>query len=277
MSTVEADLIAVRALKEYLLRALPAKVTTLNAVRAAVVKAGKAGNYTVSAGMTLQVGTGRETLTQVPLTAGARTAAQVAAEIDAAVAGVTATADSLGRVVITADNAPVEGTESCVVIGPDNLGASSTATGVNRLFGWNEQGTHCLRSALVAPDTDAVSESSPGHYDLGRSMWVVMGRRAVEPRENIRSDVYRVAIAAEILVAEPTGDMRAAVELAESAARAVREVVTDDRTLDGVVHLTELPSLVQSAETFRFAAAGGSSPLMGVATQAFRIHVFERS
>lgn len=271
MSTVKAEQLAITALREYLLRTLPAKVDTINGERAASLKAGRAGPYIIPAGRQLMVGA-RGAEVAVDLTTGVRTGDELAADvIAAAVPTVTATSDSMGRFEVTSTTAPVEGVPSSVSIGAD----PNEAGDVNSLFGWPRGGTYVIRGALIAPHTDAVWDGDPHHYDLGRCMWILIGNRTVAPRPNIRTDIHDVALELTLLAAEPTNDFRAAPEFIEQTIRSVREVLHEDRTLDGRVAITHLPNIQYTPDTYTLTNTA-ASPLMTEARMSLRISVFER-
>lgn len=273
MSTVMADVLAAQALREYLLRTLPAKVDSINAERVAVLRAPRSGPYALPATAALVLGATVESGTTVPLTGGTMTASDVSDAINAAgIVGLTASVDGMDRLVVQSSVVPDGDTPSVVYLGPDN-----DAPGTNAAFGWQPGGYEEVRSALIAPDADAVCDGNPGLFDLGRCFWVVMGRRTTEPRENIRSDIHRVTMQLDIHATEPHSRQRAATEYIGQCCRAVREVLLEDRTLDGMVHLVEVPTLVQSGETYLFAGRESASPLVMVAPMTIRIHVFERS
>ena len=191
--------LSVRALREYLLATLPAKVATINGERAAVVRSALAGPFTLPSGAALFLGTSRDGApTRVDLTAGSRTAAQVAAEIEAeGVAGITASADTDGRLVLTGA-APVAGTPSCVAVLPD----SDTAT--NAVFGWAVGGEHVVRAAIEAPTWRGVVD---GDWTLAKDLdgggfWVGIGNRDVRPYPsptNVRRDEYAVSLTLDII------------------------------------------------------------------------------
>lgn len=198
MSDSPAQL-AVRALREYLLSVLPAKVATINTERAAVLKSGLAGPFTVPASAVLSLAITRDgTPADVALTAGSRTAAQVAAEIQAAgVTGITASADTDGRLVLTAA-APVVGTPSCVAVATDGGAATNVA------FGWAAGGEHLVRAAIEAPTWRGVVD---GDWTLapdrdGGGFWVAIGDRQVRPwpsPTNVRRDEYQVTLTCDII------------------------------------------------------------------------------
>lgn len=269
MAEVRAEALAVEALRGWLLMQLPAKVDALNAARVAVLRAPRAGPYTITPGWELQVGEpGSEVA--VELTGGEMTAEHVAEDINAVgIPGMTASADSFGRLVITADDTPAEDAPSVV-----GLGAEPEGVAINRAFGWPAGGTQVVRSALVAPGFGEVVDGEPDHGHLGASFWVVIGSRVAVPRQNIRSDIHLVTIQLEVLVAEPSNRRDGALELVGEACRAIREVILEDRTLGLQVHLTEIPSLQPSHNTWTVA---GSTPHLGRAVMTVRVHVFERN
>lgn len=266
--SVKAELLAVEALRAHLLLKLPAKVTSINAERAAVLKAPRAGPYTVVDDIAIGTTAGSETT--VSLTTGSRTATQVAADITtAAVAGITASVDSLDRLTLTATAAPAEGAPSVI-----SLGAAADA-GANRAFGWDDGGEKVLRSALVAPMNRGVCDGEPeGVINLGDGFWVLLGKRRVIPDANVHKDLHTVVISGKLWCAEPSGSPAAAKELIGQALRAVREVVYEDRTLGNLVVMARMPDTSTEALTFRF--AGGSSPLMSEQLISFSILLHER-
>lgn len=268
MSTVLAERKAVEALAAYLKRALPAKVTSINSGRAVIFKAPRAGPYTIPASGSLALGIVPGSEAANALTAGSRTATQVAAQL--AVTGITASVDSQDRLTLTASQAPSGATQSIVSLGPD-------ATGTNAAFGWSPGGEMVARAALVAPGNLGVSDGQPEHIDFGAGFWVVIGDRTTEPRSaNIRDDTHRVKLKLELLASEPNGDVIASREYIDQVVRAVRECVLEDRTLDSEVHIAHIPSNQTSAKTFRFKSQG-ASPLMSSAEMTVHIQVFERS
>lgn len=273
MSTVKAESLAVQALRDYLLRALPAKVASINAERVATLKAARAGPYNIGAGRRLTAGPkGAEQ--PIPLTQGAaRTGAQLAADvIAAAVPGLTATSDAQGRFSLVSTEVPAVNAPSTVSVLEDGNGTPD----VNTSFGWPMGGTHVTRNAIVAPDSDAVCDGNPGFFDLGRCFWVlIMGRSAI-PRPNIRMDTYDCDLSLVVLSAEPSQDRAAAPNYTEDVLRCIREVVHEDRTLDGQVFLAQIPNLQFTPDTFTFSNVA-ASPLITEAKLTARITVFERN
>lgn len=271
MATVQAERKALDALRAYLLRALPAKVDAVNATRAARITAPRAGPYTLPGSASLALGTDPASLVTVALTAGVRTATQVAAELDAAFPGALVFGvDEQDRLYIQAD-APSAGAKSVVALGADETGAAAA-------IGLPPGGDLLVRNAIVAPVARAIVDGEPGGMDFSDGFYVVFRERTSEPRSsNIRDDTHRVAFRAEVIAAEPDASARGSQEYLEACVRAVREVIYEDRTLDGLVMLAELLSVRYRGQPFYFAQGGQMSPLMTSAEMNLRILVFERS
>lgn len=222
---IQPEALAARALREYLLRWLPAKTAQINALRAAVVKSAAVGPFTIASG-TLVLASAREgNATTVTLPTGTVTAAQVASAINAAaVPGVTASADGDGRVVLTAA-APTEGVLSCVSV-------RGTGTG-NALFGWPAEGCYDVESALTAPTWKGVMDGMPATLpDFGRTYAVVIGDRSAVG-DTPRKDMHTVTLDVSIWVADRGEGQHRTRELLQSAVRCVRELLDSDdgRTL----------------------------------------------
>jgi len=224
---VAPDALVVQALREYLLRYLPAKVAQINALRPAVLKSALAEPYTVPSGAVLQLSAaGHEAApTAVPLTAGVRTSAQLVADV-AAVApeGLTASTDEAGRFTLTATAAPAEGAPSVVVVARDTDGAA--ATGSNAALGWADGGEHVEVPALVAPSWRGIVDGRPLTVpDMGQGFWVLLGNRTVRPTHpGIRRDTWLVSFAVEVW--RPfSSHVHRSREAISSCVRAVRELL----------------------------------------------------
>lgn len=190
--------ITVDALLDYLRRHLPAKVAQLNPLRAASIKSALVGPFAVPAGAVLRLSaTSQESApTEVALTSGARTAAQVVADIAAAsVPGISATADAAGRLVLTATATPVVGAPSVVVVARDNGN-----TGSNVAFGWSEGGEHIETPALVSPSWRGIVDGRPiAAPDMGQGFWVMLGNRSSVPEKSgARWDLFKVTVSVEV-------------------------------------------------------------------------------
>lgn len=270
MSTIQAESFACEVLRDYLLRKLPAKVAEVNATRAAVLKAARVSPYAVTDD--IEAGADVDAESPVALDTGTRTALEVAGDFTLdAPAGLAASVETIGsatRFIISATAAPVEGTPSVVSLAPGMA---------NRAFGWGEGGKTIIRSALVAPDDDGVHNGHPSgmRFGQGGSFQVVLGKRSTAPVANIRRDMHVIDIATEIVTCEPTQDIEAAREYCEAAIRCVREVLAEDRTLDGQAQLVEWPSMMFTPHTMQF--EGAVSALLAVANMTLRVRLFERS
>jgi len=268
MATVKAEHTAVNALRDYLLRTLPAKCTSINSGRAAVLKAPYAGPYTIPSGGTLRLGATSGSETTVTLTSGSRTAAQIAAEIN--VSGLTASADTQGRLLVTSSTAPTSGTPSVV-----SLGSDSTSTAA--LFGWDAGGEEAIREAIAAPTAQGIRDGDHSILDLRRGFAIVIAdKKSTDTNRNIRYDERDVAMKLNVYVPVPGGQVNEYSEHAEQCVRAVREVIFEDRTLDAVVMMTDVMDVTIFGPAFRF-DAGGVSPLLARADMNVRVRVFERS
>ena len=226
MSNVRPSALACEALREYLLQHLPARVATLNAARAAVVKSALAGPYVIASGALL-LGTSRPAATSVTLPTGAAvTATTIAAAINAVpVSGVTASADTDGRLVLTAATAPTEGVASAVAVG---------ASAANSIFGWDIDGAFEVRSALLAPNWKGVLDGFPVALpDFGRSFCVIIEDREDVPLGGYRRDMHTVTIGLSVWATDRNAQVHRSREYIQAAVQAVREVLTSDegRTL----------------------------------------------
>lgn len=225
MSDVRPSALACEALREYLLQHLPARVATLNAARFAVVKSALAGPYVIASGALL-IGTSRPASTSVTLPTGAAvTATAIATAINAAVTGVTASADTDGRLVLTADDAPIAGTASAVALGPSSANAT---------FGWDDDGAFEVRSALLAPNWKGVLDGFPVALpDYGRSFAVILEDREDVPLGGYRRDMHTVTIGMSVWAVDRNVQVHRSREYVQAAVQAVREVLTSDegRTL----------------------------------------------
>lgn len=223
---VEPTAIAARALRDYLLRWLPAKVTQLNALRGAVLKSALVGPFSISSGALVLASAREGATTSVTLPTGAAvTAAQVATAVNAAaVPGITASADGEGRLVLTAA-APTAGVPSAVRV------ATSTA---NALFGWPQDGQSEVVTALTAPTSKGVMDGWPVSLpDMGRTFAVILGDRKAVPIGGVRRDQHTVTVDVVVWAADRAAGGHRSREHIQAAARAVHELLSSDdgRTL----------------------------------------------
>lgn len=284
--SLRPEALAASALREWLLLSLPAQVATVNAARAAVLKAPVAGPYTIPASAVLNVSIvdrgGADTA--ISLTSGSRTAAQIAAEVNAAVPSL-ASADDDGRLVLTSTSAPVAGTPSVVAVGPDT-------TGANAALGWDVSGEWAIHSALVAPVPKGVCDGLPlqGYFDpsasgAGRILITIGDREAVPTGANIRRDEYDVTLDVGIFRTEPLQQVHQTREAIQAALQCVRDVLFTDtgRALGaggpGGVVVTLERSCRVAGRAFQFRGADGSavSPIFDAANMKLLVRVFGRA
>lgn len=223
--SIQPEALAVRAAREWLLQRLPAKCDELNAMRRAVLRSALVEPFDVATGDQLKLSTvGIEDASPsvVDLVAGVGLSAQdVADDINlSSPVGITASAED-GHLVLTADAVPEVATPSVV--------AALTANG-NAIFGWEEGGENCVRTALEAPSyrgvTDGLWLTAP---DLGKGFWVMLGDRTATNVGNARRAEFLVSIQVQVfrtfgLNQTPHRDREAIT----ACIRAVREVLTDD-------------------------------------------------
>jgi hypothetical protein len=227
--SVRAEALAVEALLSWLRLKLPAKVAEVNAARAPRIYAATAGDYTVPVGASLKVNlTGKDSAyTTVALTDGVRTAAQVAAEVNAGITGLggSAAADTdLGNFYVA--GAAPSSSAAGLYIGPDT-------TGANALFGWDAGGEHVIVPRLVAPGHRNVMDGWPQQLDAqAQGFIVVVGRRVtlpVEPSE--RRDEHDVMLEVALFRPATQQENHRSRESIAACAQCVREVLKTDAGL----------------------------------------------
>ena len=228
MSAGNPEELATTALREWLLLRLPAKVTEVNLLRAAVVRAPWAGPYTIPAGGTLGIGvTIAETFVSVALTSGSRTAAQLATDINAAtgLSGV-ASADSDGRLVLTSPTPPTTSTASTVRV------RGNTAADVNSVLGLDSGGVRRVTQALVAPGSEGIHDGWPvvmqfgAQQAIGNVIVALIGDRKTNVSEpGPRGD--RAVVTTDLTILLAVGAHRHP-EGIQSAVRCVRELLLSD-------------------------------------------------
>lgn len=278
---VRAEQLACSALRDWLLLQLPAKVAAVNALRAPVLQSPYAGPYTVTSGMKLHVALNASDgpFTDVALTAGTRTAAQVASDVNgtAGLSGV-ASADSDGRLLLAgaAPTAAIEG----VSAGPDS-------TGANALFGWDAGGEKVVANPVAAPTYKGVADGLPVVPDMGPGFWVILGRRSSVPvQPDVRRDEYLVTVDVLVMHRETNVFVHRSREHIHSVVRCIREVLLTDRgrhlgreAVGDIVKVGEKSCVVDGVPFSFQGSPGGPPPPNGLFDRAFLqlvVRVFER-
>jgi hypothetical protein len=277
---VAPEALAVDSLVAFLRRWLPAKVAALNALRQAVLTSALSGPFTIPSGAVLRLqGTGSSP-TNVTLTSGSRSATQVAADINAAsVPGITASADAVGRLVLTSTAAPAASAPSIVIVAQD-----TGPTGSNAALGWAEGGEHFETVALAAPSWRGVVDGRPlTAPDMGQGFWVMVGNRTARPTDRgIRRDTYNVAVLVDLWrpwsIHAPPHRTREAIS---SCVRAVRELVESDdgrylgRQGAGDVQMVTVDAVTVTGDPLQLNESPGV--LFDTAQLTLTIRVFQRS
>jgi hypothetical protein len=188
--------LAVRALREYLLATLPAKVATINSERKAVLRSARVEPFVMQDAV-LKVGATRDGApVSFALADGTHTASELATAINALDPDFAASADADGRLVLTAGLAPSTGSPSSLVVAADT-------TGANTALGWEPGGIHVTRAAIDTPTWRGIVDGDWTLVpDMDGGFWVCVGDRTVRPwpaAPNIRRDEYQVTMVLDII------------------------------------------------------------------------------
>ena len=258
---LQPELLAVDALKTWLLRQLPAKVAAINAARFASVSSALVEPFNL-AGEALTVSVvGLDDASPVALTlptGTGLTAAEVAFALEAqSPSGFGATAVE-GRLVLTSDAAPAAGAPSVLAV---------LAGAANETFGWSPTGEMTKREPLVAPSWRGIMDGVPlPSQELGTGFWVIIGDRTAQLVTGNRRSEYLVSIHLDVMRSlgmkqTPFRDR----EAIGACVRAVREVLTDDatgrqlgRAEAGDVVFAEIPRTAISGQALQAPASRGS-------------------
>ena len=275
--------LAVTSLRRYLLANLPARITEVEATRYATLSSATVGPWTVTAGMSLRLGTGRGPLLIVPLTPGSnRTAQQVADDINNVAVDVSASVDGYGCLSIAADETPsaTTNTPSSVVLGADT-------TGANLLFGWSSSGERVVLPPLRSPGTQGVCDGYRGFNPAnGQSFTLVIADREVTPWPNVaqqrRRDEFNVRIQLHIYCPLLTSDHFRSQEAISSVTRVVREILAPldgvqlGRASSGDVPIVDILSEKISGNQFAFDQKNNApSVLCDFATMTLNVRVYQ--
>lgn len=209
---------------EFLLKGYPAAIATANAARLSQLVSPVAGPYTISTGETLKWSVNIGDLLvakEVALTAGSRTATQLAATINGhASPGVTASADSSGRLVITSDTAPTAAASSEVTILEPGVGTAHVT------LGW-WVGVKDTRALLTVPRF----VSGPGQH---RSMpEIELEAVSSEPDEPAQTEADTYDARLMVRAYDPLGDSQATYDLVRHHFSIINDLVDADRSAGG--------------------------------------------
>lgn len=225
---IRPEALAASVFRDYLLLALPQKLSALNATRLPVLKAPRAGPYDIPLGAKLVLRMDALAFS-VTLTPGTREATEVAADISASgFAG--ASVDYRGRLLLTG-GPPVSGVSRLELASESEAGS---VAGLHAVFGFDAGGNRSLRTPVLPPTLRAVYDGFPVQADFpgGGTLCVVLGDRRSAPQTNVRRDMHDVDLTVHLLRAEPLATTHASREGIQACLQAVRELIHESRTLD---------------------------------------------
>lgn len=276
--SVQAPALAAAALRDWLLLKLPAKVTEVNAARAAVLRAPWAGPYDVPvAGTVLSIRRTYDSAAFEPVSITASTTAGIVTEINTALGVTVASADSEDRLVLTSLLAPTADVPSVLELkaGPGNS-----------LFGFGKSGAKAMTTALVAPGYNDVLDGIPQATDFVSkgpgTIVVIIGDRKFNPLENHRRNEQLVQLDVAVFRAEPHMQVHRNREHIQAAAQCVFEVLLTDtgkqmgRASVGDIVMARQKGGSISGKPFSFGTKNSPGPLFDAAAFSLEVRVFER-
>lgn len=280
---VDPEGLAIRALREWLLRALPAKTAALNLTRNATLRAPGIGPFTIPSGASLKVSAVslQGAWTTAPLTSGTRTATQLAADVTtAAPSNVTAGVDGSGYFYVTSD---VEPSASANL--NSFMGVGSDSTGANLAIGWEAGGEHVLNPPLRPPSFRGVTDGHPVMApDMGKGMWVILGDRSTVMYQNnsYRRDEYETTISVEVYRPDANQNPNRNREAISSTVRAIRECLMSDtgkqlgRASAGDIVFAKVINTKISSRPFSFEGSNSPNVFFDVALLTVVVRTFQR-
>lgn len=289
MSIVEPEALACRALRDWLLWKLPASCLTINNARAAFLRAPGPGPYTIPASAVLRISLDGTNYTDVSLTAGSRTTAQLVTEINTAMGATIASADSDDKLLLTSTTTPsyvastLEVTESSIFVEGDS-------TGANLAIGFEVGGEKCIRAPVLPPGPDGVCDGFPvgGWFNpsaLGfNRVLVTLGQRSSQPtQDNPRRFEWDVLVDCAIFRGTDVQPHQSRDGI-QAALAGVRNVfLTDDgmrlgRAREGDVMYARVGDILVSPVPFPQTDTSGQrigGPFFDSASFKFRCRVFQ--
>lgn len=278
--SIRAEAIAAEALKAWLLEQLPAVAATINTSRTAWLRSSFDGTYSIPASAVFPVSTlSRATsdMQLVPLTEGARTAQEIADEINTYVNEAWASADTQGRLVLRSPYEPTTSAMSLVAVGPDS-------TGANAALGFDPGGSYDVRTPVIAPSSSGVMDGWPLTVDASAlsGMVVIIGDRESKPLTPFRKNERLVTLDLAVLRMETQGNVHQRRDGIGAAMQAVRECLSTvagrqlGRASQGDIVFCEETSAKISGQPFQLKVQGASNALMDMASIKLSVRVFER-
>lgn len=272
--SVKGEALAKGALIDWLRWNMPAKVAEVNAARPAVLKASTPGPYTVTGMGLFQISlTARDSGgTQFTSTSGSRTATQVAASINANVAGI-ASVDADDRLVLTSTTNPTS-SNSGIFLQP-------ASNNTYAAFGWDPGGMHVLHPPLVFSGHKAVFDGWPLAPDAGgQSMMIIIGDRVGNPVPGgPRRDEHVCGLEVHVWRPITSGEVHRTREAIHAAVQCVRECVISDTGLslgNQVLLVEEGPCRVRGAAAQVTEGGKTVGPLFDTAVLTLKVRVYER-
>lgn len=215
--TVAVDQIAIDAFVTHLRDRLGAELATQDAARAAVIRC-PVGPYTISNGSTLIVNGVTATLA----ISGSQTASAVATAIGSQLTGVTASADSDGRLVLTRTGlsgpvGPSDDAPSQLVLGAGtanaSLGLVQTVSDVQRL-------------SISAPAPIVLPHSIESRRPVDRPV-IAIEKTDVPAVAPLRGEVWSVTLSTTVVMPGALANAESVLEALRSLCSAIAAVVRD--------------------------------------------------
>lgn len=278
--SIRPEQLAAEYCRDWLLLGMPAKVAEVNALRPAQLKSPWAGPFTITAGMKLNISVTQNStaVVQVSLTAGTRTAAQLAADVNgtSGLSGV-GSADLEGRFLLTSPTPPTAAAPSKVEL------ASGTA---NTVLGFTKGGNKRITTALIAPGVDDVIDGWPLVSDLVTrgpgTVVVILGDKVSTEDPNPRKDEHLVAMDINVMRIEPQMQIHRNREHIYASLRCVRELLLEGagRTFgaraDNPIMLVRPNKGRVVAKPLSLGTKDNPNPLFDAAVFNAEVRVFER-
>lgn len=252
MSNETAAQLASDALRALLLAQLPAQVSARNLLRAASITTPSVGPWIVPVDGAISFTVDGTAYTAALLTAGSRTAAELALELNTAMGGSAFTALTDGRLRFTSPTPPSSPTTNSVV------GFAADATGALAVLGFDPAGEQVARSPLIAPTNQGVMDGEPTVLPPlanGRMIIVVGDRRDEEVQ--LRRDERLARLELRVYVPMATQNFHASREEIQSACACILNVLNTTagrqfgRSADNDVGFTQVKSIEVSGSAWK--------------------------